>query len=313
MQFNTLSDIPYTKERVIIINVGTRFVTTLAILSAICKTNMPVLLIDCKLLDNDPDDYSYFKKIMKEYEFDIVSMPLNGHGITLDYIFNHLKSDYILLMDSDLELLDKTIVSSMQKDILKPNIFGAGFKHGGFWIKSGIDYEEPRDGYYQERVWIPFVLLNVTYVKEALNTGLSFSTDVFYNIIPSNQRISKRLLFSKRILKLFPFLKHSDFRFLDFLKKEIHHKKPLIIFSDTGSLIYMYLRYQKSYYFSGVDAESGLETDFVKHYNGITRKLLFDDSFNTGSVDKEYENIKNKLLKEYKFDYELFNKKTENQ
>jgi hypothetical protein len=69
----------------------------------------------------------------------------------------------------------------------------------------------------------------------------------------------------------------------------------------------MYLRYQKSYFFAGVDTNTSIESDFVKHYSGITRKLLYDDPYNTGSIDEEYANINNRLIKEYSFYYDEFN------
>jgi len=305
MIYQSLSDIPQVRERAVIINVGTRFVTTLSLLSALKRTGMPVLLIDCPF-NNHTDDYDYFTEMLKVYDFDLICLPLKHHGDTLDAIFLNLKADYILLIDSDLELLDNNVVGLMCKFADRKNIFGAGFRHGGFWIKKGVDYEEVRDGYYEERMWIPFTLLCVAKVKETLNNGFSFNIRTFYNIIPSKQVLSRKLLYSKRIQKI-SFLKDADFSFFNGFKKIFHGKKPLIVLFDTGSDIYMYLRYQKNYIYAGIDAETSLEDDYVHHYNGITRRLMYDDPYNTGSVDKEYQGIITRLKDEYSFDYIQFN------
>ena len=304
MIYKQLSDIPYNSERAVIINVGTRFVTTLSLLSALKRTVIPVLVIDCPY-NNHMGDFDYFVKMTEIYNFDLIQLPLRNHGETLDTLFFNLKTDYILLIDSDLELLDNKIVDLMRKFVKHENIFGAGFRHGGFRIKKGIDYEEIRDGYYEERMWIPFTLMNTSKVKEALKEGLSFNIRTFYNILPSKQKLSRKLLYSKKIRK-FSFLRNSEYPVFNIFKKVFHGERPLIVLFDTGSDIYMYLRYNKNYYYAGIDAETSLEDDYVHHYNGITRKLMYNDPFNTGSVDKEYQTIISRLKDEYSFDYNSF-------
>ena len=301
MIYKQISDIPYNSERAVIINVGTRFVTTLSLLSTLKRTEISVLVVDCPF-NNRRDDFDYFVKMSELYKFDLIQLPLRNHGDTLDFLFLNLNTDFILLIDSDLELLDNKIVDLMCKFVKHESVFGAGFRHGGFRIKKGVDYEEIRDGYYEERMWIPFTLLNTSKVKEALKEGFSFNIRTYYNIIPSKQKLSRKLLYSKKIRKI-PFLRDSEYSIFNGLKKEYHGEKPLIVLYDTGSDIYMYLRYQKNYYYAGIDAETTLEDDYVKHYNGITRKLMYDDPYNTGSMDKEYENIVIRLKEEYSFEY----------
>jgi len=305
MIYTSLSDIPYRKEQAIIINVGTRFVSSLALLSTIKRGGMPVLLIDCSY-QNRTDDFDFFKSLMSDFSFDLFSMRLDNHGKTLDYLFRNLNTDFILLVDSDLEILDDTIVGLMRKYIQKPNVFGSGFQHGGLWLEKKVHWEENRNGYYEERMFIPFTLLNVKKIREALEFGISFDIRQEYNLLHFNQNLSRRILNSPKLNKL-PFFRNYEYNIFNIFKKVYHKKKPLIILHDTGSDIYMYLRYQKSYFFAGVDANTTIESDFVKHYSGITRRLMYDDPYNTTSVDVEYLNIRQRLMYEYSFDYENFN------
>lgn len=299
MKYLSLSNIPFTKERAVIINVGTRFVTTLALFSAINKTGMPVLLIDCTIKGN-VEDFNYFEMLMKDHNFDLISIPLNDHGKTLDFIFTNLNVDYILLVDSDLEIIDKQYVRLMKQYISKENIFGTGFIHGSWWLKK-TEWEEPRDGYYEERIWIPFTLLKTKYIKEAIENNISFNAQLFYNLVPKNQYLSRKLLYRVR------FLKDSEFTLFNVLKKKFHGRIPLLVLYDTGSHMYQYLRYKKNLFFAGIDVNTGIEEQYVHHFNGITRKLLFDDQYHCSSIEEEYVNIKNRLLNEYSFDYDEFN------
>lgn len=102
MIYDNIKNVPYTENKVIIINVGTRIVTTLSLLAAIRNSGFRVLLIDCRY--KDIDDWFYFKMLNEKYDFDLISLPLQEHGRTLDYVFNNLNADNILLIDSDLEL-----------------------------------------------------------------------------------------------------------------------------------------------------------------------------------------------------------------
>lgn len=55
-EYKTISEIPYSSERAVIVNVHTLLCTTLAILSTRCYMDMPLLVIDCPLHNESDAD-----------------------------------------------------------------------------------------------------------------------------------------------------------------------------------------------------------------------------------------------------------------
>lgn len=296
MVYNNIEDIPFCKNRAVIINVGTRVVTTLSLLAAIKNTGFRVLLIDCQY--KDIDDWTYFKALDLKIDFDLLSLPLKEHGKTLDFIFNNLNAENILLIDSDLEVRSEKIVPYMMSIIDNPFYFGCGFRHGGLPLKGGVDYTEKCDGYYEERMWIPFILLKVSCIRKALAEGSSFRSRMFFNLFPRHQGLSRKIIRSSN--------GKCYFKALDFLKMSIHGKKPLVVSYDTGSDLYNHLRYKHYLFLAGMDAETGVEDQFLKHYRGATRNLIFKDKIYTCDINGEAGNIRQRLLENYKFDINDF-------
>lgn len=295
MVYYNISDLPQTTERAVIINVGTRLITTLAVLSAIRFAKMPILLVDCSLEEGNTLEYNYFQDLMDRYDFDLISMPLLEHGLTLDKILCEIKSEYILLIDSDLEILNDEIVFLMKKFIRSENIFGTGFTQGPSEFEAGA-WEFKKEGFYEERMWIPFLMLETSKIKEAILNGNSFKLRTFYNLFPFWPKISKYLL------RRFPVIFESHL--FDFLRIDYHGKKPPYTMLDTGTQIYQYLRYNKKYFFVGPNVDSGVEEDFVFHYNGMTRKQMYpDDSHNSVSVESMSDRIIDRLKQKYNFDF----------
>ena len=127
MIYRTLLDIPPYAERAVIINVETRAISTLAVLSVLRHAAVPLLLIDCESTDGSWD---HFRRLSEETGFDLLSAPRRPHGEALDRIFSELATDRVLLVDSDLEILDGEIVERMRDWMSLPQVFGAGFTHG---------------------------------------------------------------------------------------------------------------------------------------------------------------------------------------
>lgn len=297
MIYSCLEEIPYAKERAIIINAGTSMVSTLAIFSALKYIDMPLLVIDCPIVEERKTDFKHFIKLKEDIslDFDLMSLPLQDHGLTLDNIFNTIKGDFVLLIDSDLEILDKKLISFMRKWIQIDGAFGSGFSHGPCPVRAN-DWINGLEGHYEERMWIPFTFLKVSLVKEAIKAGRSFRGKTFYNVIPKYPRLSK-FLFNKfkntQLLKMFRIF-----------QQDYAGNKPFFSAFDTGADIYQYLKYNKFYFFFGFDANSWIQNEYVCHYSGVTRNLLDPTDHNSTIEEKTIEiTIKKRLFELYNYQF----------
>jgi glycosyltransferase involved in cell wall biosynthesis len=167
---SALNELPLADTRAVIINCNTRVVTTLALMSALERTNAPVLLIDCESTDGS---WEWFSHLAQNYSFDLIKAPLQKHGATLDWLFANLRDEHVLLIDSDLEILDMNIVVQMRAAIQSAHCYGAGFLHGECIFPLGA-HTRIDAGRHMARMWIPFTLLKTKAVHEKLVTGVSF-------------------------------------------------------------------------------------------------------------------------------------------
>jgi hypothetical protein len=240
---------------------------------------LPVLLVDCPH-KNEDNSYVYFKDLMRDVDFGLIHLPLKTHGSTLDFIFKNIKSNRVLLLDSDAEIISKDMISFLLQQSRISSFFGSGFnneyrKDGHPDGKSNI-----ADGLYCERMWLPCTILNVKYVREALDANISFNTKVLYSEKPLFQAIARRYYKFKR--KYSPFLpKLFGFSFIYF--------NPEWIFFDTGALIFQYLKYEKQYEYNGIT--DVLHNDYVIHKFGFTRAVI------SGENEQDIENTDEFLMK----------------
>lgn len=286
MELQNINEIGPAGEIAIIINVNTRLSTTLALLSALKYVKTPILLIDCKSKDKS---YEYFLKLMKSYEFDLLSAPLHEHGKTLDWIFMNINSEKILLIDSDLEILDESPIRMMREAVMPEDVFGSGFVHEGSWMLA----QKMKYGYYEERAWIPFVLFKVMPVREALSSGLSFYTKKVFNDLPRLQLLSK-LLAGRLYL---PVLRNLRLSFLDHFRKEFHEVKPSLLYYDTGALVYQHLQNSHGYKFAGLSWEINWRS--IIHFHGVTRLQLNKLGRNGAKLNSISDYIKQRLVEKY--------------
>jgi hypothetical protein len=272
MILQNIGDLPLAEEQAVIINFNTKILTTLALLSVLRYAEMPLLVVDCKSTDGS---YGYFSRLMKDFKFDLLSVPLNPQGITLDWLFSYVPSKKVLLIDSDAELLNSRIINLAYEYIDDDNTFGFGFVDGPcWWAQHEIarlfqEAPDPPNGYFEERPWIPFVMFKTSLVRQAIQAGCSFVERTVYNDFAPSQLISKILL--KRYH--FPFFRNSRLTWLNSFKRSFHGHKPSWVLYDGGAEIYQYLKYAKGYDFVGLPAR--FHQRYVSHYWGVTRLLVY--------------------------------------
>lgn len=289
MIINNLSDLNKVQERAVIVNVNTKLVTTLALLSTIRHAKVETLLIDSHSTDNS---FDHFKGMMKSLKFDMISTELRNHGQILDWVFKNARSEKMLLVDSDLEILDPYIINFCRRYIDEYNVFGCGFTNGPAWLTDD-EYKNSNlfKALYIERMWIPLTFLRVDPIQMAINDGKSFvniEINNDYTMFPffSKLRKGNRLFF--KLFKNGPSC----------LRNPIHFIRPHLICYATGAQIYQYLKYEKFLFFVGLP-ESASEK-YVHHYRGITRNTL-DQTDTTGclSLEKVSFNVRKRIIEEY--------------
>ena len=249
-----IEDLPPAPEQAIIINVGTRLPTTLALCSALRHAGMPVLLVDCESKD---DSLAAFTALMAREKFDLLSAPLRPHGRTLDWLFGATRAEKILLVDSDLEILGPEILAFMRQFIDEPPTFGAGFCDG-----PGVLVHEQgflHGAYYAERPWMPLAMFKVARVREALAAGASFVDKVVFNDIVSGGLLTR----AARRFKL---------RLPELLRANHNGRRPEIVFYDTGAAVYQELRFGRELVFAGLPAH--FAPRYATHFSGVSRHVV---------------------------------------
>ena len=289
MLLKSLHDLPARPEQAVIINVGTKWVSTLALLSALKYADMPVLVIDCEYGDGSLE---HFRGLMETHSFDLLSAPLKKHGLTLDWLFQNIPAEKVLLIDSDVEILGDEIIR-LAKNLIEAQpedqevVFGAGFTHGPCWIHNHRGF-----GYYQERMWVPLTFLRTAHVREALQKGLSFADRTILNDFRPSRLISRILMARFR----FPLFKTWKLSWLNPFKQSYYGQKPSYVFCDTGADIFQYLKYDLGRQFAGIPGE--LHRRFVTHFHGITRRILDPEDGNS-QQNGGFEQVRNRLETEY--------------
>jgi hypothetical protein len=216
------------------------------------------LVIDCESQDGSVD---HFMRLMSRYEFDLISAPLRAHGLTLDWLFESIADDQLLLIDSDLELKDSRIIEFFNEFIDEPTVFGCGFTNGPGWLSDKVFAKTDVSGaLFHERPWMPLTLLKTAYIREALALDKSFVAARFdndYTLVPSFARRHVR-----RLLKQGP----------EKLRRNFYCARPAVVFYDTGAQMFEHLRYERCLYFVGLPEP--IHPRYVTHFCGVTRHAL---------------------------------------
>lgn len=297
-----IEKLSYKYERAVIINCGTLMCTTLAILSSLKYLHIPLLVIDCKG-DNVEGDFIALNKLKQKYEFELVEMPLMSHGSLLDRLFLYLKSDYIYLVDSDVEILNEDACCVLRKVqastlVSKENVFGYGFTQC-----AGLGLPPFERVFHMERMWIPLVCLNRHLIAKYIECGYSFnicSRSNFYYPKISSMLVKIRNKFNKSRIVVFGVFFDNVLSL--FRKKHISKKIDKYDY-DTGALLYEKMINDGLHYI-GYNFYS--YPYFCSHYCGVTRNKLYDNEPVSTSEQKIEVLIKTRLVEKFNFRYDDF-------
>lgn len=263
-----LDELPYAPTQAVIINCGTKWVTSLALLSTLRNTSCQVLVVDCESRDGSR---AHFQSLSTRYglRFHWLAWPLRPHPITLDRLFAGIASQAVLLVDSDAEIKSRNVFEAMRSALSKdPNVYGAGFLHGPQWL--GVEHGLPAfTGYYEERMWIPCVLLRTSTVKDALEAQSSFMSRRAFFEVPSRPRLSRFLSYRFRIRGL-RRLGLWTTRSNGMNRPMYDGRRPAFVEYDTGADLHAALK-RCGHSFVALPAE--LWGD-VHHWHGVTRANL---------------------------------------
>jgi len=290
MIVRSISELLPAPCRAVIVNVSTKEVSTLALLSTLRYSQLPVLLVD---LESSDGSLAHFARMAEtEPRIDLCSASLRKHGVVLDRIFRECRDASLLLVDSDLEIHDAGIVKRMLDAVAVPGVFGAGAIHGPSWLGKAHGLPE-RVALYRERMWIPFTVLKVASIQDALKNGYSFINRWVPNEVPGLPWLAKQL--SRRFFV--PVVKHIRADFLGGTRNSYGDFRPNLVCCDTGADIFCYLRDNCKEQF--VDFGIGQVETLVHHYHGITRRRLNRRDRNATDLDEILAQVVDRLHQEY--------------
>ncbi len=269
LTIDRLRDLPPSTTQAVIINCDTKWVTSLALVSAQTYTDAPVLIINCESQDGSRRHFEALARA-QHLAFHWLEWPLRRHGDALDALFREIPADNVLLVDSDLELRTASLFDLMLSRLNSdPNAYGAGFLHGPAWLGSEHGLP-PHTAYYAERMWIPLVLLRTRAIRSALERGSSFRHRRTFLELQHNPKLARILGYRFRIRGLrhvrLPWGQTES----DDGPLVIDGHRPAFIEYDTGADIHRDLLDHGST-FARLDERHWGD---VTHHHGVTRTRL---------------------------------------
>lgn len=265
-----LSELAPAETQAVIINCGTKWVSTLALLSTDRNTGCPVLLINCESRDGSREHFFQLSSKLK-LRVTWMEWPLRPHHVALDHLFREIRSERVLLVDSDVELLSHRVFAAMSELLsADASSYGSGFLHGPEWVGSAQGLHE-NAGYYMPRMWIPLALLRTDAIRTALNSDLSFEGQRLFQDLPRYPRIARLLGFRYR----FPHLRKMRLPTHWRLDRSDHSGEAgtscaSYLDFDTGAVLHQWL-IAKGYRFAVLPAERRVD---VRHFHGVTRTAV---------------------------------------
>lgn len=296
MVFESISQILPAPCRAVVVNVSTKEVTTLAILSILRYSELPVLIVDLQSTDGSVEHFN--ELFGANARVDLHRAKLAKHGLVLDKIFREIGDENILLVDSDLEIVDGQIVTELIEEMSQTSTFGAGAIHGPGLLtpQQGMP---PETCLYRERMWVPFTMIQVAAVRTALKQGLSFINRWVPNEVVAIPLLSKAL--AARFFV--PVVRNIKAEFLSKTRKQYGDFTPNLVCCDTGADVFCHLKYDEKLRFAdlGLDRLGAL----TRHYHGITRKKLNKSDKNATQIDTVLAEVLGRLDTEYGYRFPL--------
>ena len=314
MRLRSLRELDEVEQRVLIINVHTELVSTLAVLSALRHApGMRVLLVDC---DQTPAGRDHWDRLTRRWDFDVVGQPLRSHGIALDHLVPQLRAEVFLKLDSDAELRSPTVIPELLGRFRHPRVFGAGWTEGGWWMNENQN-AAPFTAIYHERPWTQCVVFRSALVRQALDRGISFEARVIHNDVRWSRSLS-RLMASRFLgdphapdqpaLECLPErwqlrLRTSRLTALAWARGDFYGNRPNYVFADMGADVYHWCKYKRAMLFAGLPAKLVREDD-VFHYGGVTRLALDPGQTNGVRLEAIAAGVRRRLGEVYDVEWE---------
>ena len=267
-----LASLAPAPERAVIINCSTKMVTTLALMSALRYAGMPVLLIDCESTDGSRE---WFERLATTHQFDMIDARLRPHGDTLDQLFLASKDQSLLLIDSDLEILDDSLLPSLRAAMADEATYGAGFLHTDHTSKLGPP-TAIATGRYADRMWIPVCFLKVAQVRDVLQDDATFMHSRDYLEFPWSMPIARLLYARHRV----PLLRDISLEMFADARQRIHGERAAFREYDTGGRVHAALVNRGQ---TLAHLGEPYLSQSVRHYHGVTRATLNADQSNATS------------------------------
>ncbi|MBL8510032.1 MAG: glycosyltransferase family 2 protein [Betaproteobacteria bacterium] len=283
MSLAQLSPVPV---RAIIINCSTKAVTTLALLSALRHANLPVLLIDCESTDGS---WSWFENLARHHSFERLQAPLKPHGKTLDWLFTHTRDEALLLIDSDLEIMNPAVVALAREAIQPEAVYGAGFLHTHEGVGAPI---HALGGRFMDRMWIPFSLLKVAPIQQALAQGVTFMHSRTYLEFPWSTALS-RLFYARHRL---PGLGNISLECFAASRERKYGERSTFREYDTGAKLHENLL-AAGYRLAHLGEDHWANS--LRHYHGVTRATLKAGQANATAPDSITTQVLTRLSDHY--------------
>ncbi len=258
---STLAELPPFETLGIVIGIDTRIFTTLAVASAARHLQIPLLIVDGYSNDRS---FEALRGLDLPVDSWLIRMERRIHGVFIDEFVRELKTEQLLLIDSDLEVRDAKAFRAMMLALHASQneqaiTYAAGWSHGDHDMAS----DDMPHAWFSRRAWIPFSLFDRGRTVELLDLPTTFESKWIGNEFP-NQWIANQLV--KRAF--FGPTKRWPLKPLAPLRKSRRGTKAAFYVYDTGALVFEAAEARKWRF---ADIGWDMMNASVVHHEGATR------------------------------------------